>query len=98
MPSEPPESSPWAEPPREVSATGASVSRAFCGEASGLSYTWIAAGWSGPPVQATWNGQAVEIQDDSLTVTGNGTLEIDGTAFLEVSGGATGRELVIRIR
>ncbi len=67
-------------------------------ETSGLSYTWTATTWSGPPTRATWNGQPVDLQDGSLTVTGNGTLEIDGTAFLEVSGGATGRELVIRIR
>jgi hypothetical protein len=68
-------------------------------EAAGLRYQWHADGWKGPPVSATWNGQAVVVADGSVTVKGTGLLAVDGgKATLSVTGGASGRVLVVRWR
>jgi alpha-glucosidase len=67
-------------------------------EADGLSYTWSAAAWSGPAASVTWNGTAVPLSGDTVTVTGTGTLEVDSAAILEVTNGSPTRQLLIRFR
>lgn len=67
-------------------------------EADDLTYTWSAATWSGPASSVTWNGAPATLQDDAVTVTGTGTLEVDGSATLEVTGGSASRQLVVTFR
>ena len=67
-------------------------------EADGLAYTWSATGWTGPANTVTWNGAPATLTNDTVTVTGTGTLEVDSTATLEVTGGSATRQLVIRFR
>jgi alpha-glucosidase (family GH31 glycosyl hydrolase) len=66
----------------------------------GLSYTWDAAGLTGPVTSATWNGAAVAAESDgSYLLTGSGTLVLDGgEATLVVAGGGKDRTLVGRVR
>jgi alpha-glucosidase (family GH31 glycosyl hydrolase) len=71
-------------------------------EASGHSYDWQGANLSGAVTAVTWQGAAIAPQTDPLgdfyDVTGTGTLQINGTANLVVTGGAVDRQLRIRIR
>ncbi len=67
-------------------------------EADGLAYAWSASTWSGPPTTVTWNGSPAALTDDTVTITGSGTLEVDSAATLEVTGGSPTRQLVVRFR
>jgi alpha-glucosidase len=61
-------------------------------------YAWRATGWSGAAASATWNGASATITSGTITVTGNGTLVLDGTAMLTISGGAANRAITIVLR
>jgi alpha-glucosidase (family GH31 glycosyl hydrolase) len=63
-----------------------------------MTYAWRATGWSGAATAATWNGMPVTITASTIAVTGPGSLVIDGTATLTVTGGATDRALTIVLR
>ncbi len=71
-------------------------------EVSGLSYEWDGAGLAGDVTSATFEGVVVPVTTDEsgtwVQVTGPGTLVLDGTATLVISGGATDRSLLVRIR
>lgn len=63
-----------------------------------MSYAWRATGWSGAAASATWNGTPVTITSGTIDVVGPGTLVLDGTAMLTVTGGATDRAIRIVLR
>jgi hypothetical protein len=67
-------------------------------EAGGLAYAWRGAALAAEPTTATWNGAPVSATGGRYTVTGPGTLALDGgAASLVVTGGAATRRLSIRV-
>jgi hypothetical protein len=67
-------------------------------EPGGLTYAWGAEGLSRPFTGAIWNGTDVPIVDDSVSVSGPGTLAVNDQATLDVTGGAEERRIVVRLR
>jgi len=66
-------------------------------EVSGLEYSWDATGLDGPVTSAAYNGQPQTIENNTVTVTGPGTLTVnDNAATLEIAGGAPDRRILIR--
>jgi hypothetical protein len=63
-----------------------------------LTYAWRATGWSGAAASATWNGSPATITSGTLRVVGPGTLVLDGSAMLTVTGGAADRAITIVLR
>ncbi len=63
-----------------------------------MTYAWRASGWSGAAASATWNGAPVTITGGAVSVVGTGTLVLDASAMLTVTGGAADRALTIRLR
>jgi alpha-glucosidase len=67
-------------------------------EAGGLTYSWSGEELAENPQQATFDGEVVPIEQGSVELTGNGTLTIDGSAVLDISGGDEQRSVVVRFR
>ncbi len=75
-------------------------------EVDGLSYQWVAPSLSGPITTATLDGSALAVEPaapatplasgPTVTVTGNGTLTINESATLQISGGDEARRVVVR--
>ena len=63
-----------------------------------MTYAWRATGWSGAAAAATWNGTPVTITSGTISVVGPGTLVLDGSAMLTITGGATDRAITIVLR
>ena len=63
-----------------------------------LTYAWRAMGWTGAATSATWNGTTVPITSGRISVIGTGTLVLDGTAMLTITGGAATRAITIVLR
>jgi len=71
-------------------------------EVSGLSYEWDGGGLTGAVSAATFEGASVPVSTDAtgtwVELTGPGTLVLDGTATLVISGGDASRSILVRIR
>jgi alpha-glucosidase (family GH31 glycosyl hydrolase) len=71
-------------------------------EVGGLAYTWSATGLEWPTITATWNGAPATFTSGAVTVTGPGTLVVEGASgtsgTLVVDGGAPDRVLTVRLR
>lgn len=65
-------------------------------EVSGLEYAWEAAGLDGAVTSAAYNGQPQTIDNDTVTVTGPGTLTVNDVATLAITGGAPDRRILIK--
>jgi alpha-glucosidase (family GH31 glycosyl hydrolase) len=65
-------------------------------EASGLSYAWTSPALAAP-LTATWNDAPVAAVDGVFTVTGTGTLMVNGSGALTIIGGAATRTLRVRV-
>lgn len=63
-----------------------------------MTYAWRATGWSGAAASATWNGTPVTITGRRLSVVGTGTLVLDGSAMLTITGGASDRAITVVLR
>jgi hypothetical protein len=63
-----------------------------------MTYAWRAMGWSGAAAAATWNGAPVTITSGTISVVGPGTLVLDGSAMLTITGGAADRAITIVLR
>jgi alpha-glucosidase len=67
-------------------------------EVSGLTYSWNAPTLEYPVTRASFNRQAVTVENSTVTVTGSGTLVANDTATLEIQGGAADRRILVRFR
>jgi alpha-glucosidase len=67
-------------------------------EVSGLTYAWDAPILEYPVDNAVFNGVTQTVDDLTLTLTGNGTLLVNGTTTLTIEGGSADRRTVVRFR
>ncbi len=60
-------------------------------EASGLQYDWKAESLHTLPSSASWNGETVAIEGNTVTLQGNGELQLSSDASLTIEGGKSDR-------